>query len=237
MTLALDRGESIEGGEGKGGRTEPIPTRGLEGVEQYGKVISVVTSYVGEAAWQIVMHGSSDAAANNTRERLGMVSRRGCVNSSLRPRKNPVSITVAAGRSRVFGCNLRRRRQKLSSDQLEWKCVARNANVERGALHSETERGGRNTMKTDRRNGSGKFFDDHAGSQGRDARHMSARRERLARDITQGANVIKTLAPQSSPTAPFLPSPDIARPRKPICKFFHFQFRQIKEIRELGWNP
>ena len=43
---------------------------GLEGVEQYGKVISVVTSYVGAAAWQIAMRGSSDAAANNTRETL-----------------------------------------------------------------------------------------------------------------------------------------------------------------------
>ena len=80
----------------------------------------------------------------------------------------------------MFGCNLRRR-QKLSSDQLEWKCVARNANVERGARHSETEtergrqrEGGRNTMKTDRRNGSGKFFDDRAGSQGRDATYVRA---------------------------------------------------------------
>ena len=36
------------------------------------------------------------------------------------------------------------------------------------------EREGHNTMKTDRRNGSGKFFDDRAGSQGRDATYVRA---------------------------------------------------------------
>ena len=56
----------VEKGREEGPNLSPM--RGPEGVEQYGKVISVVTSYVGEAAWQIVMHGSSDAAANNTRE-------------------------------------------------------------------------------------------------------------------------------------------------------------------------
>ena len=110
----------------------------------------------------------------------------------------------------MFGCNLRRR-QKLSSDQLEWKCVARNANVERERereahlTHSETE--------TER--GRPQHNEDGSPKRQREIFRRPRREPGTGRDIcprggegevgkqgiTQGANVIKTLAPQSSPTA------------------------------------
>ena len=134
-------------------------------------------------------HGRSQCAEAPTpqriiRARLCMVSREGLrelvtkasqvpSRSLLRPAGVACSVAICGG--------------GRSSRPTSW-----NGNVLRGMpMWREGEReahftvrqrgGGRNTMKTDRRNGSGKFFDDRAGSQGRDATYVrAAGRARLA---------------------------------------------------------
>ena len=56
-----------------------------------------------------------------------------------------------------------------------WREAEREREAHLTVVRRRRERGGRNTMKTDRRNGSGKFFDDHAGSQGRSGRDICPR--------------------------------------------------------------
>ena len=133
-------------------------------------------------------HGRSQCAEAPTpqriiRARLCMVSREGLrelvTKASQVPSRSLLRPAGVACSVAICGGGRSSRPTSWNGNVLRGMPMWREGEREAHFSHSETETGreggrGRNTMKTDRRNGSGKFFDDRAGSQGRDATYVRA---------------------------------------------------------------